>query len=62
MTFEQRCNRFKEKIKKETNLFKKVDMIYFLNKEIEKNKLKKGDDINERNRENIKWKKNRKWG
>lgn len=54
MTFEQRCNRFKEKIKKETNLFKKVDMIYFLNKEIEKNKLKKGDDINERNRENIK--------
>lgn len=36
MTFEERCNKFKAKIEKETNLFKKLTMIFFLNKEIEK--------------------------
>lgn len=36
MTFEERCNRFRAKIEKETNLFKKLVMISFLDKEIKK--------------------------
>lgn len=64
MTFEERCNKFKAKIEKETNLFKKLTMISFLNKEIEKtNEAMEFLDLQEKKENRPKssyWKKEKK--
>ena len=64
MTFKERCNMFRAKIEKETNLFKKLTMISFLNKEIEKVEEEKEDiDLQEKIENRPKsshWKKEKK--